>query len=118
MHAGRPVTASVGVRPWHTVDAPPPADQHALLHTLSIWLLAVSLSVAAGALWMRDRLPQPVRIVSSLQREPVQQPLRKAAFEVTVGDVRYLVQPLFDYEIQGPRRQPSRYVRLVGHRAP
>lgn len=72
-----------------------------MLHTLNGLLLAASLATIAGGLWHRDRLPGPERVLETIRAEPAQRPTDRRPFDVTVGDVRYTVTPVYRYELRG-----------------
>lgn len=64
-------------------------------------LLTLALVLLGASLWKSEALPPPVELVAALQDEPVQVPVRQAAFTTTTEGVTYTVQPLFTYELAG-----------------
>ena len=72
-----------------------------MLRQLLKWLLLASFVFFGVALWQRDALPPPSELLPALQDEPQQRPIQKRAFEATVGDITYTVQPLYSYDIVG-----------------
>lgn len=64
-------------------------------------LLAAGFGLLLVAAWLRHDLPAPGRLLDSLQQEPEQVQVREPAFNTTVGEVTYTVNPLYTYEIQG-----------------
>ena len=65
------------------------------------WLLATNLLLLAVALWKNDALPPPPELSPALLEEPVQVPVRQAAYTTTSHGVTYTVQPLYAYELVG-----------------
>lgn len=65
-----------------------------------IWLLLCTAALGF-ALWQDHRLPAPATLLPQLQQEPLQKPVRQAAFTEEAGGVTYQIQPLYSYEIQG-----------------
>ncbi len=62
----------------------------------------LSLLLWVMALWLDDRLPPPGAILPPLYAEPVQEAAGlPPPFAVTVKERRYVVRPLFRYEIAG-----------------
>nr|WP_295769697.1 hypothetical protein [Rhodoferax sp.] len=65
------------------------------------WLLAANVLLLGVALWQSDALPQPAELLPALQDEPVQKPVRQAAYQTTSNGVTYTIQPLFEYDLVG-----------------
>lgn len=65
------------------------------------WLLVTNLLLLAVAVWKSDALPLPAELSPALLDEPVQLPVRQAAYTTTSHGVTYTVQPLFAYELVG-----------------
>lgn len=60
-----------------------------------------SLLLMVVAWWQEDRLPNPDQMAVQLAQEPVQTQIQRAAFQTSVGEITYTVQPLYDYDIYG-----------------
>ena len=60
-----------------------------------------SLLAAAVSFFMKDALPPPAKLRPELLEEPQQLATRKAAFETTVNNVQYRIQPKFSYDLHG-----------------
>lgn len=65
------------------------------------WLLAASALLLGVALWRGDALPPPAELASALLDEPVQKPVRQAAFVTTSHGIAHTVQRLYEYELAG-----------------
>ena len=65
------------------------------------WLLAANALLLGVALWQSDALPLPAELVPAVQAEPVQIPVRQAAYQTTSNGVTYTIQPLFEYDLVG-----------------
>nr|WP_315488740.1 hypothetical protein [uncultured Rhodoferax sp.] len=65
------------------------------------WLLVTNLLLLAVAVWKSDALPLPAELSPALLDEPVQLPVRQAAYTTTSHGVTYTVLPLFAYELVG-----------------
>ncbi len=64
-------------------------------------LLAGSLLLLSVALWKKNELPQYPLLQQDLLKEPEQVQVRRAAFDTTVNDVTYKIQPLYSYDLYG-----------------
>jgi len=60
-----------------------------------------SLLLLTVALWKKDNLPQFPRLQQALMNEPLQVPVKRAAFNTTVNGVTYTIQPLYAYDLYG-----------------
>ncbi|MDB5801662.1 MAG: hypothetical protein JWL63_2601 [Rhodocyclales bacterium] len=65
------------------------------------WVLMCSALFFGVALWQSNALPPSSALDASLQDEPLQRAVGKPAFETTVGDIAYTVQPLYSYDLAG-----------------
>ncbi len=72
-----------------------------MLRFLARFLLVGGLLLTAAAAWMRDSVPAPEELRPEIYDEPVQKPVKKAAFNTTVNGVTYTVQPLYTYDLHG-----------------
>jgi hypothetical protein len=70
-----------------------------MAHSFVQLLLIGSLILFAVCIWRKDVLPQALR--PELLQEPQQRALSRAAFETTVNDITYTVQPLYIYDLYG-----------------
>lgn len=64
-------------------------------------VIAVSLSWLVVSFWNRNDLPRNVELLAALADEPKQTQTRKKAFEAVYNDVKYLVEPEYEYELYG-----------------
>jgi len=64
-------------------------------------LIAVSFVWLLVSFWNRNELPRSVEFVSAINSEPVQTVTSEHPFEVSFNDVKYLVEPEFEYDITG-----------------
>ncbi|MES2948036.1 MAG: hypothetical protein V4858_05775 [Pseudomonadota bacterium] len=76
-------------------------DNSAMGQPLLKTMLLASALLYGVALWRSDALPSPAELASALQDEPVQTPVRQAAYVTTSHGVDYTVQPLHEYELVG-----------------
>ncbi len=60
-----------------------------------------TVALWAVAAWQAEALPGPERLAQELAQDPRQTETAKAPFAVTVGGLRYRVEPLHDYAIAG-----------------
>lgn len=72
-----------------------------MLHSLSSWLIAISLSAIALSLWQRDVLPGPTQVLESVLIEPQQTDTARRVFSLQAGGVSYRVEPRQDYALRG-----------------
>lgn len=72
-----------------------------MLGVLIKWTFLGSLVLLPVACWQADALPADVQVLASLDGDPEQHATRRSSFEVTQGGVRYRVEPLYDYRLQG-----------------
>jgi len=83
-----------------------------------------SLLLLTVPLWKKDNPPQFPRLQQALMNEPLQVPIKRAAFNTTVNGVTYTIQPLYAYDLyglvvslhdaQGPAGRPGPFPRLPG----
>lgn len=64
-------------------------------------IFLLSLIVVAATGWRRDALPPPEVYDLASLKAPRQQATDRKPFEVDAGDQRYLIEPLFDYQLDG-----------------
>ncbi|MEC5384685.1 hypothetical protein VVD49_03065 [Uliginosibacterium sp. H3] len=72
-----------------------------MIRSLIKLALLASLVLLGVALWRSERLPPPSELESVLLDEPRQTPTHTPAFDTTVGDIRYTVKPIYEYDIVG-----------------
>ncbi len=65
------------------------------------YLVVISLVMFFISWWNRDNLSSDIVVLSALNQEPVQVKTDEPEFSVTVADVDYRVQPLYDYDLVG-----------------
>lgn len=64
-------------------------------------LFITGFTLLAASLWQRHELPEPGRLLASLQQEPEQVQVREPPRTTTVNGVTYSIKPLFSYELHG-----------------
>jgi hypothetical protein len=67
---------------------------------LTIVALLAALLAGSGA-WNKNRLEPPAKMLAELQRDPLQSPLHRDAFEFAFSGRRYRVAPVAAYELWG-----------------
>jgi hypothetical protein len=67
----------------------------------SKWIFLCSLSVAVVSYFYKDNLPAPGFYDMYNLEAPVQTPTSAAPFTTRVNDQQYLIEPRFDYELNG-----------------
>ncbi len=70
-------------------------------HPLLKTILLASGVLLGVALWRGDALPPPAALTPALLDEPVQIPVRRAAYVTSSHGVDYTIQPLYEYELVG-----------------
>ncbi|WP_375214408.1 hypothetical protein [Aquabacterium sp.] len=65
------------------------------------WTFLGCLVLLPVACWQADALPADLDLVADLARDPDQSEVREAPFDVEQGGVRYRVEPLYRYRLQG-----------------
>ncbi|MFC1896230.1 hypothetical protein ACFL0Q_06165 [Thermodesulfobacteriota bacterium] len=63
--------------------------------------LVVNMLLLALSIVMKNRLPGKEAMLKQLRRQPIQLPTDTGAFTRKVKDVRYLIVPLYSYELYG-----------------
>lgn len=71
------------------------------MRTLVRLLFIAGFTLLAASLWQRHDLPEPDRLLESLQQEPEQTQVREPPRTTTVNGVTYTIKPLFSYELHG-----------------
>ena len=64
-------------------------------------VIATSLIWLVVSFWNRNDLPRNVELLPALASEPKQKSTRKKPFEAVYNDVKYLVEPEFEYDLYG-----------------
>lgn len=64
-------------------------------------VIAVSLIWLVVSFWKRNDLPRNVELLPALAGEPKQTQTGKRAFEAVYKGVKYLIEPEYDYELNG-----------------
>ena len=64
-------------------------------------LIAVSFVWLLVSFWNRNDLPKDIDFVPEISNEPAQTPTQKRPFEVVFNDVRYLIEPEYEYDLTG-----------------
>lgn len=64
-------------------------------------LFVASLLAASALYFVKDELPPAAFYDLDLLGDPLQQPTRRNSFTTSVNDENYLVEPRFDYELNG-----------------
>ncbi|MFZ6813915.1 hypothetical protein ACO0K3_05570 [Undibacterium sp. Rencai35W] len=72
-----------------------------MIRSLLKWLVIASLVLLGVSLWRMHALPPATELSSSLLEEPIQTPLKQAAFSVESHGITYQVQPLYHYDLTG-----------------
>jgi len=72
-----------------------------VVHVFVRLLLCGSLILFAVSLWQKDVLPDASTLQTELLDEPQQHPVTRAAFQTTVNNVTYSIQPLYRYDLYG-----------------
>jgi hypothetical protein len=72
-----------------------------LLEKLAKWLFFASLIGLALAWWNRDNYPAPEFYSDAIVDPPRQSKTEAQEFTARAGDQRYLIKPLYDYELDG-----------------
>jgi hypothetical protein len=106
-----PVEATVDFEAWVAAKEMRLLVRLGLVGALLLWVLAACRS---------ESLPLPEELVAAVRREPRQSATAREPFAVTVGGIRYRVEPQYDYEIQGlvvsEHRSESWWRRTTFHR--
>ncbi len=68
---------------------------------LNTLLIVVSFVWLLVSFWKRNDLPRNVEFVPEIASEPAQTPTRERPFEVVFNDVRYLIEPEYEYDLTG-----------------
>jgi hypothetical protein len=71
------------------------------MRTLVRLLFIAGFTLLAASLWQRHDLPEPGRLLESLQQEPEQTQVREPPRTTTVNGVTYSIRPLYRYELHG-----------------
>ena len=71
------------------------------LENIFKWLFVLSLLVMLITYIQKDRFPESEFYDLSLLNDPVQNPTQKQPFDTEVNEQKYIINPLFDYELQG-----------------
>lgn len=66
---------------------------------LSVFLNSLLLSMVSC--WRRDRFPAELDIQARVLQEPEQKQVTKEAFRVDQGEVPFLIEPLYSYDLTG-----------------
>lgn len=64
-------------------------------------LIAASFVWLLVSFWNRNDLPKDIDFVPEITNEPAQTPTRERPFEVVFNDVRYLIEPEYEYDLTG-----------------
>jgi len=64
-------------------------------------VIAASFIWLVVSFWNRNDLPRNVDLLPALASEPKQTATRKKSFNAVYGDVEYLVEPEYDYDLYG-----------------
>lgn len=71
------------------------------MHRLAKLLFVAGLCLLLAALWKKHELPAQGLLQPALQEEPLQKAVTMPAFERSVGQINYRIQPLYRYELWG-----------------
>lgn len=67
-----------------------------------LWLVFLaSLGLAIWSHWQKNQFPQPTFYHAERLGEPLQNPTAAAPFEIETQGIRYTIEPLFDYQLDG-----------------
>ncbi|MEQ8857625.1 MAG: hypothetical protein RIC56_03175 [Pseudomonadales bacterium] len=72
-----------------------------MLGTLIKWTFLFCALALPVSCWRVDALPADISVLDELAEEPQQRALTKPPFDVEQGGVRYQVEPLYRYRLQG-----------------
>jgi hypothetical protein len=72
-----------------------------MVHHVVRLLMVSGLVLLVVALWRKDVLPEPHTVRAELSEEPQQLAVTRAAFDATVNNITYRIQPLYRYELYG-----------------
>ncbi len=72
-----------------------------MLSALIKWSFLGCLLILPVSCWQADALPGDIAVLDALAEEPDQRPVTEPAFRVEQGGVRYQVEPLYRYRLQG-----------------
>lgn len=72
-----------------------------MLAALIKWSFIISALLLPVSCWQADSLPDEIALLSDLAEEPEQFAIEEPAFETEQGGVRYRVEPLYRYRLQG-----------------
>jgi hypothetical protein len=72
-----------------------------LLEKLAKWLFVASLVGLAVSWWNRDNYPDPDFYSRDIAEPPRQSKTDQSEFTARAGDQRYVIKPLYDYELDG-----------------
>lgn len=67
----------------------------------SQFLVVASFIILVVSFWNRNDLPANIDYVSQIQNEPLQKATDKRSFDVNYEDMKYQVNPEFEYDITG-----------------
>lgn len=65
------------------------------------WTFILSVVVLPLSCWRADALPGAIDLLPELSGEPAQNPVEREPFTVEQGGVRYQIEPLYRYRLQG-----------------
>lgn len=81
---------------------PPRADFPYQLVRQLLWLVFLaSLALALWSHWQQGRFPPPAFYDQTRLGEPLQTPTAAAPFQIEAQRIRYDIEPLFDYQLDG-----------------
>lgn len=72
-----------------------------LLEKIAKWLFLVSLVGLAVSWWNRDDYPDSLFYSADIAKPPRQSKTDQPEFTARAGDQRYVIKPLYDYELDG-----------------
>ena len=67
---------------------------------ISLFILA-SFAVLLVSFWNRNDLPDRIQYVPAILEDPAQKKTRRKAFETVFNNVRYTVEPQYEYDLTG-----------------
>ena len=75
--------------------------QRSAFRTVNSVIFYCSCLLLLASCWQRNDFPEHLQLEAGLQQEPVQKPVREAAFTVSRGGVQYRVEPRYSYDLHG-----------------
>lgn len=72
-----------------------------LINQILLLIFLSSLGLAIWSHWKKDQLPSPDLYGKTRLEEPRQTPTDSSVFQIEARGIRYTIEPLFDYQLDG-----------------